>query len=128
MKILHRLLLYLVTPCVVFSLYLEEVSILLRFMGCLGLLMIFVVFSNSLTLSLFLSSRFFIISVNSSGLFLLESVAYARGFSLLCFFGFLNPHCGVFSANSNPLFNIVVGYPLWCKVLCSSLRRVFLKF
>ena len=47
-------------------------SILLRFLGCRWLLMIFVVSSISLMLSLFLSSSgFFIISVNSSGLFLL---------------------------------------------------------
>ena len=40
--ILNRLLLHLVTPCVVFSPNVEEVSILLRFLGCLWLLMIFV--------------------------------------------------------------------------------------
>ena len=40
--------------------------------GCLWFLKIFVMFSISLILSLFLSSfRFFIISMNSSGLFLL---------------------------------------------------------
>ena len=31
----------------------------------------------------------------------------------------------LFSANSNPLFISVVGYPLWSRVVCSSLRRVF---
>ena len=55
-----------------FSLNVEEVNILLRFWGCLWLLMIFVVSSISLVLSLFSnSSRFFIISENSSGLFLM---------------------------------------------------------
>ena len=44
---------------------------------------------------------------------------------MLCFFGFLNSPCGIFSANFNPLFIGVVEYPLWCKVVCSSLRRGF---
>ena len=57
----------MVTPCVMFSPNVEEASILLRFLNCLWLLMIFVVSS----VSLILSSRFFIVSVNSSGLFLL---------------------------------------------------------
>ena len=62
--ILHRLFLHLVTPCVVFSPNVEEVSILFIFWGCLWLLIIFVVSSISLILSLFsFSSRFFIISV-----------------------------------------------------------------
>ena len=52
---------------------------------------------------------------------------YARGFSL-CFFGFLNSLRGIFSANSNPLFISVVGYPLWCRVACSSLKGVFFRF
>ena len=53
--------------------------------------MIFVVSSISLILSSFLrSSGFFIISVNSSGLFLQQVATYARDFSLLCYFGFLN--------------------------------------
>ena len=70
--ILHRLFLHSVTPCVVFSLNVDEVSILFRFLGCFWLLIIFVVSSISLILSLFaISSRFLIISVNSSGLFLL---------------------------------------------------------
>ena len=60
--------------------------------------MIFVESSISLILSLFLSSRFFIISVNSSGLFLLKVATYARGFSLLCFFGLLDSLCVIFSA------------------------------
>ena len=69
---MHRLFLHLVTPCVMFSLNVEEVSILFRFLGCLWILIIFVVSSISLILSLFsISSRFFITSVNSSGLFLL---------------------------------------------------------
>ena len=73
--ILHHLLLHLVhththTPrCVVFSPNVEEMSILLGFLGCLLLLMIFVVSSIFLILSLFLSCfRFF----NSSGLFFLQ--------------------------------------------------------
>ena len=45
-----------------------------------------------------------------------------RGFSLLCFFEFRNSFCGIFSANSNPLFISVVGYPLWCRVVFSYLR------
>ena len=58
--ILHRLFLHLVTPCVVFSPNVEEVSILFRFLGCLWLLMIFMS-SISLILSLIaISSRFFI--------------------------------------------------------------------
>ena len=68
---LHFLFLHLVTPCVMFSLNVEEVNIPLRFLGCLLLLMTFVVSSISLILSLFLSSRFFIISKKSSQLFLL---------------------------------------------------------
>ena len=59
-----------------FSPNVEEISILL---------MIFAMSSISLILSLFLcSSRFFIISVDSSRLFLLSVTRYARGF-LLCF-------------------------------------------
>ena len=70
--ILHRLFLHLVTPCDVFFANVEEVSILFRCLCCLWLLIIFVVSSISLILSLFsISSRFFIISVNSSWLFLL---------------------------------------------------------
>ena len=65
--------------------------------------------------------------MNSSG-FLLYVATYARGFSLLCFFGLLNSLCGIFSANSNSLFISVVGYPLWFRIVCSSLRRVFLSF
>ena len=42
---------------------------------------------------------------------------------MLCFFRFW----GTFSANSNPLFISVVGYPLRCRVVCSSLKRVFLR-
>ena len=45
---MHCLLLHLVTPCVVLCLNIEEVSILLRFLGCLWLLMIFVVSNISL--------------------------------------------------------------------------------
>ena len=48
--ILHRLFLHLVTPYVVFSPNVEEVSILFRFLGCLWLLMIFVMSSISLIL------------------------------------------------------------------------------
>ena len=108
-----------------FSPYVEEVSILLRFLSCLWLLMVFVVSCNSLILSLFLSSsRFFIISENSSGIFLLCVAMYASGFSLLCFFESLNSLCSIFSANSNSLFISFLGYPLWCRVVCSSLRRV----
>ena len=55
-------------------------------------------------------------------------MTYARGFLLSCFFGFLISVCGTFSANSNPLFISVVGYPLWCRVVCSSLRQVFFFF
>ena len=40
--ILHRLFLHLVTPCVVFFQNEEEASILLRFLCCLWLLIIFV--------------------------------------------------------------------------------------
>ena len=50
----------------------------------------------SLIFSLLLSSRFFIISVNSSGLFLFQVTTLTRDFSLLCFFGFLNSLCGIF--------------------------------
>ena len=92
------------TPCLVFSLNVEEVSNLLRFFSYLLLLMIFGVSIISLILSLFLSSSwFFFFSVNSSGLFLLYIAMYARGFSLLCFFRFLNSLYGIFSANSNLL-------------------------
>ena len=81
---MHRLLLHLVTHCVVFSPNvdevgpnLDEVSIILRFLGCLWLLIIFVVSNISLILSLFLSSsRFFIIYGNISGLFLLYVATY----------------------------------------------------
>ena len=66
--------------------------------------------------------------MNCSGLFLLLLATYARVFSLLCFLGFPNAFCCIFSANSNPLFISVVGYSLWCRVVCSSLRRVFLRF
>ena len=59
--ILHRLLLHLVIPCVVFSPNVEEVRILLRFYGCLWLLMIFVVSCISLILSLFISSSIFLL-------------------------------------------------------------------
>ena len=45
-----------------------------------------------------------------------------------CFLGFLNSLWGIFSANFNPLFISVVGYPLWCRIVCSSLRHVFLGF
>ena len=55
-------------------------------------------------------------------------VRYVRSFSLLCFFGLLNSLSGIISANSNPLFISVVGYPLWCRVVCSTLRRVFKNF
>ena len=51
---------------------------------------------------------------------------YVRGFSL-CFFRFLNSLCSIFSANSNPLFISVVGYPLWFRIVY-SLRQVFLGF
>ena len=113
--------------CCVFFPNVEEVNILFRFWGCLWLLMIFVVSSISLILSLFsCSSCFFIISVNSPGLFLLWVATYTTGFSLLCFLGFLNSPWGIYS-NSNPLFITVVGYPLWCRVVCSSLSCVFLK-
>ena len=56
---------------------------------------------------------------------LLKDAMYARGFSLLCFFGFHNSFCGIFSSNLNSLFITVAGNPLWCRVVCSSLRRVF---
>ena len=49
------------------------------------LLMIFVVFCKSLILSLFLSSGFFVIVVNISGLFLLYVETYVKVCSLLCF-------------------------------------------
>ena len=97
------------------------VNIILRYLGCLWLL-IFVVSSISLILSSFLSSRFFIISVNSSGLFLLQVATYTRGFSLMCLFGWY------FSANSNTLSFSVVEYPLWVRVVSNSLRRLFLGF
>ena len=32
---------------------------------------------------------------------------------------------GIFSANFNPLCISVVGYPLWFRVVCSSLRWYF---
>ena len=51
------------------------------------------------------------------------------GVSRCCvFWGFLNSLCGIFTANSNPLSISVVVYPLWCRVVCSSLRRVFFRF
>ena len=52
-------------------------------------------------------------------------MTYSRGFSLLCFLGFLNSLRSIFSANSKPLFISVVGYPLWCMVVCSSLGVFF---
>ena len=57
--------------CCEFSLNVEEVSILKRFLSCLWLLITFVVSSISLIFSSFLSSWFFIIFMNSSMLFLL---------------------------------------------------------
>ena len=51
-------------------------------------------------------------------------MTYARGF-LLCFFGFLNSLCGIFSAILNPLFISDVGCPLWFRVVC---RWVFSGF
>ena len=53
---------------------------------------------------------------------------YVRSFSLLCFFGFRNSFCGIFPTNSNLLFINVVGYPLWYKIVCNSLRRGFLRY
>ena len=74
--ILHYLFLHLVTPCGVFFSNVEEVNILFRFWG-LSLDFNDFVSSISLILSLFsISSRFFIISVNSSGLFLLSVMKY----------------------------------------------------
>ena len=70
--ILHRLFLHLATPCVVFFSECRRGSIIFIFLGCLWLLLIFVVSPHFFDLSLFsISSRFFYISVNSSGLFLL---------------------------------------------------------
>ena len=89
---MHHLILHLVTPCVVFFPNVEEVSILFILLGCLWLLIIFVVSYFSDFVLVF---NFFQIfrSVNSSGLFLLFVETYARGFSLLCLLGFLN-FCG----------------------------------
>ena len=85
--------------------------------------MSFVVSVISLILSLFQIFRFFKnISVKSSGLFLLWVATYARVFPVLCFFSFRCSFLGTFSANSNPLFISVVGYPLWCRVVFSYLK------
>ena len=79
------------TSCVVCSQNLDAIYVCFKFFSCRLLLMIFFVSGMFLVLSLFLSwSRFFHISVNCSGLFLLYAKTYAKGSSLLCFFGV---HC-----------------------------------
>ena len=71
-----------------------------------------------LILSLFLSySGFFIISVNSFGLFLLYVETYAKNSSLLCFFG------GV-----AVLLMVLVKYPVWWSIMHNSTRQFFLRF
>ena len=50
------------------------------------------------------------------------------GVSCCAFLGIPYSFRGIFSANSNPLFISVIGYPLGLRVVCSSLRRVFLRF
>ena len=121
--ILHRLLLHLVTPCVVFFPNVEEVSILFRFLGCQWPLMIFVVSCISLILSLFLiSSRFFIISLSRSGLFLLWRMeAFFRceifSGSLILF--------GVFFLLILTLYSLVLLDTLSGVELCLVLRGVF---
>ena len=63
---------------------LDEVSVCFKFFGYYLLLMIFIVSNMFSILSLFLSwSRFFDISVNSSGLFLFYVEIYAKDCSLL---------------------------------------------
>ena len=46
-----------------------------------------------------------------------------KAFLVVLFGGFLIPLC-IFSANYNPLFISVFWNSLWCRVVCSSLRRV----
>ena len=82
----YVLFLHFEIPCTVYSPNLDEVSVCFKFLVYHLLLMIFVVPSMFLILSLFLScSRFFIISANRSGLFLLYIEIYAKGCMLLCF-------------------------------------------
>ena len=91
--------------------------------------MIFVASCIFLILSLFLScSRFFIISVNSSGLFLWYVETSAEGSSLLWVRGGRSSFNDILAANSNPLFISVVGYSFWGRVTCNSSWRVFLRF
>ena len=82
----------------------------------------------SLILSLFFSSsNFFLLFLWIVLVFFLLKVAmYARVlffFFLFVFFRFRSSFHGIFLLIRIPY---VVGYPLWCRVVFSSLRRVFL--
>ena len=71
------------------------------------------------------SSRFLINSLNSSALVLLKVATYVWIYWLLGFFGFLNSVCGIFLLIITFHLLSVVGYPLWCTFVSSSLRQVF---
>ena len=68
--------------------------------------------------------KFFEISVNGYWLFLLYVKTYAKGCLLVCFFWVLSSSNGIFSANSNPLFISIEGYPIWWMVTCNYSRWV----
>ena len=85
---IHRLSLYFETPYVVCSSNIDDASVFKVF-DCRLLLRIFVASSIFLILPWFLNSRFFVISVTSSGLYLLYIEMYAKGSTLLCFGRFI---------------------------------------
>ena len=96
-------------------------SVCFNLFGCCLLLMIFVE-SMFWILSLFLScSNFFVISLNSSGLFLLYAETYVKG---TFFQGFV---LWYFSVNLNPLL-VLSDIPLWQRVTCNSSKQVTWRF
>ena len=106
----HLLFLLLVTSCVVFFPNVEEVSILFKILSCLGLLMTFVMSRISLILSLFLSSsRFLIISVNSSGLFCKRLRRMPRVFRCYAFSDFVDLFVVLFLLIQIPNLSVLLG-------------------
>ena len=83
---LHQIILHFKTPRAACFSHLGVVNISFKFIVCLFLLRIFVVPGMFLIFSLFIScSRFFAISGNCLGLFLLYVETYAKCSTLLCF-------------------------------------------
>ena len=71
--------------------------------------------------------RFFLISGNISGLFLLKVETNVKGSFVFFILGFLSSESGIFSTFLMPSLIIGVGYFLSDRLWCNSSRRVLFK-